>query len=237
MNRLVHAFAVTAMTLMALPALAQSRDQALKDCNQESNPDRRIAGCTQLIKSGTLSERQQSFAYNSRGNAWRDKDDHERAIPDYNEAIRLNPGYSHPYLGRGNAYRELGEFDRAIADYNEAIRLDPRDPYIYHGRANVWVDKGEFDRAIADESEAINIDPKYAESYGGRAVAWSKKGDYDRALRDHDEAIRLAPKEPRYVSSRGATWRRGPISLTTLTSTTRPLASTAMSWMSRSPVV
>jgi tetratricopeptide (TPR) repeat protein len=207
MNRFFQVLAVIAMTFVALPALAQSRDQAIKDCDQERDPDRRISGCTLLIKSGTLSPRQQSFAYNSRGNAWRDKDDNERAIPDYNEAIRLNPGYSHPYLGRGNAYRELGEFDRAIADYNEAMRLDSHDPYIYHGRANVWADKGDYDRAIADETEAINLDPKYAESYSGRAIAWSRKGDYDRALRDHDEAIRLAPKEPRYLSSRGATWR------------------------------
>jgi tetratricopeptide (TPR) repeat protein len=212
MNRLLHAlvataFAAIAMVPATLPAQAQSREQAIKDCDQDRDPDRRIAGCTLLIKSGTLSARQQSFAYNSRGNAWRDKDDNERAIPDYDEAIRLNPTYAHPYLGRGNANRELGEFDRALADYNEAIRLDPRDPYIYHGRANVWVDRGEFDRAIADETEALNLDPKYAESYSGRAIAWSRKGEFDRALRDHDEAIRLAPKEPRYLSSRGATWR------------------------------
>ncbi len=206
-SHLAAALAIIAMTLVALPAQAQNRDQAIKDCDQERDPDRRIAGCTMLIKSGTLSARQQSFAYNSRGNAWRDKDDNERAIPDYDEAIRLNPSYAHPYLGRGNANRELGEFDRALADYNEAIRLDPRDPYIYHGRANVWVDRGEFDRAIADETEALNLDPKYAESYSGRAIAWSRKGEFDRALRDHDEAIRLAPKEPRYLSSRGATWR------------------------------
>jgi tetratricopeptide (TPR) repeat protein len=201
------AFAAIVMASATLPVQAQSREQAIKDCDQERDPDRRISGCTQLIKSGTLSARQQSFAYNSRGNAWRDKDDNERAIPDYDEAIRLNPTYAHPYLGRGNANRELGEFDRALADYNEAIRLDPRDPYIYHGRANVWVDRGEFDRAIADETEALNLDPKYSESYSGRAIAWSRKGEFDRALRDHDEAVRLAPKEPRYLSSRGATWR------------------------------
>ncbi len=205
--RIAWVVTFTALTLCASPIFAQTREQAIKDCNQENDPDRRISGCTQLIKGGTLSDRQLSFAYNSRGNAWRDKDDNERAIPDYNEAIRLNPSYSHSYLGRGNAHREIGEFDRALADYEMALRLDPRDPYVYHGRANVLVDKGQFDRAIADETEAINLDPKYAESYAGRAVAHSRNRDFDRALRDHDEAIRLSPREPRYYSSRGATWR------------------------------
>jgi tetratricopeptide (TPR) repeat protein len=206
--RLVGFLAVVAWVTLAVPAFAQSRDKDIQDCNQEGDPDRRIAGCTRLIKGGTLNARNTSAALNNRGNAWRDKGDHERAIPDYTESIRLDPrGAAHSYLGRGNAHRELGEFDRALADYNDSIRLDPTDPFTYHGRANVWTDKGEYDRAIADETEAINLDPKYAESYSGRAGAWARKGNFDRALRDHDEAIRLDPKEPRYYSSRGSTWR------------------------------
>jgi tetratricopeptide (TPR) repeat protein len=90
-----------------------------------------------LLEGGTLSERDRSYAYQSRGVAWNDKGDYEHAIPDFTAAIRINPKYAHPYNSRGNAYRELGEFDRAIADYNEAIRLEPTDPFPYHGRANV----------------------------------------------------------------------------------------------------
>ena len=118
MNRLLHAlvataFAAIAMTFVALPVQAQSRDQAIKDCDQERDPDRRISGCTQLIKSGTLSARQQSFAYNSRGNAWRDKDDNERAIP---TTTRRSGSIDLAILiWAGAAQPGLGEFDRALA--------------------------------------------------------------------------------------------------------------------------
>ena len=55
-----------------------------------------------------------------------DKGDYDRAIADYDEAIRLDPRYAVAYYNRGVAYCDKGDYDRAIADYNEAIRLDPK---------------------------------------------------------------------------------------------------------------
>ena len=73
-----------------------------------------------------------AFAYNNRGNVYRDKGDVDRALADYNEAIRLDPKYAVAYNNRANAYRGKGELDRAIADYNDAIRVDPKyaDAYV-----------------------------------------------------------------------------------------------------------
>ena len=43
-------------------------------------------------------------AYNSRGNAWRDKGEFGKAIADYNEAIRIDPKLAPAYNDRGNAW-------------------------------------------------------------------------------------------------------------------------------------
>jgi tetratricopeptide (TPR) repeat protein len=50
---------------------------------------------------------------------------HDKAIGDYSEAIRLDPNYANAYCGRGIAYYEVENYDKAISDYSEAIRLDP----------------------------------------------------------------------------------------------------------------
>src|SRR6266403_339236 len=55
-----------------------------------------------------------------------DKGDNDRAIADYNEAIRLDPKHARAFHHRGYAYSDKGDNDRAIADYNEAIRLNPK---------------------------------------------------------------------------------------------------------------
>ena len=47
----------------------------------------------------------------------------ERAVEDYGEAIRLDPGIADDYVTRGDGYKKLGHSEKAIADYTEAIRL------------------------------------------------------------------------------------------------------------------
>ena len=53
---------------------------------------------------------------------------HQRAIKDYDEAIRLQPDLATAYNNRGIAYGNLGQQQRAIVDFNEAIRMAPSDP-------------------------------------------------------------------------------------------------------------
>ena len=53
------------------------------------------------------------------------KGDLDKAVADFSEAIRLNPGDPFAYVNRGCAYGEKGDFDKAIADSTEAIRHYP----------------------------------------------------------------------------------------------------------------
>ena len=62
--------------------------------------------------------------YLERGLAHEGKGDHERAIADFNEAIRRDGSLVSAYFGRAMAYEATGERDRAGADIDAAIRLD-----------------------------------------------------------------------------------------------------------------
>jgi tetratricopeptide (TPR) repeat protein len=64
-------------------------------------------------------------AFKIRGDVYKTKGALDRAIADYDAAIRLSPTFAHAFYGRGVAYRMRGDRDRAVADFREAIRLLP----------------------------------------------------------------------------------------------------------------
>jgi tetratricopeptide (TPR) repeat protein len=152
------------------------------------SPDLAISGCTALIQSGRESERNLAMAFNNRGTAYSEKEDFDRAIADYNEAIRLNVNYANAFNNRGVAHKAKGSLDRALADYGEAIRLDPKHARAFNNRGLAYFDIKNYERAIADYDEAVRLDPGYANALHNRGDAYWAKGDVDRAFADYGRA-------------------------------------------------
>ena len=202
---LAPALASMAVIVMLGPAAAQSSRSWAWCVNQGStfSADQRINGCSSIIQSGRETRRNLAIAYYSRGLAYYDKGDDDRAIAEYIEAIRLDPKFAQAYSSRGLAYDHKGDLGHADPDYNEAIRLDPKYAQAYFNRGNAYYQKGDDDRAIADYNEAIRLTPKYAYAYNNRGTAYDHKGDADRAIADYNEAIRLDPKFAQAYSNRG----------------------------------
>jgi carboxyl-terminal processing protease len=193
------------MTALACsPARAQTKQQIdwCVDKDKVFSTDLRIGGCTAVIQSGKWSGKGLAWAFNNRGAAYHQKNDFDRAIADYSEAIRLDPKYALAFGNRGSTYDDKKEFDRAIADYNEAIRLNPKYAVAFNNRGVAHRNKKEFDRAIADYSEAIRLDPKYALAFNNRGLVHYGKKEFDRAIADYSEAIRLNPKYAEAINNR-----------------------------------
>jgi tetratricopeptide (TPR) repeat protein len=94
------------------------------------------------------------------GSSWQRKGEHDKAIADYSEAIRLDPKNSEGYSGRGYGLQRKGEHDKAIADFTSAILLDPKDAEAYYDRALSWLMKNEYEKFTADFDEAVRLDPE-----------------------------------------------------------------------------
>jgi tetratricopeptide (TPR) repeat protein len=200
------AAALVMTTLSIVPAGALT-EKDRRDCEQMTNPGLKVAACTRILNAGNLTNELQALGHHHRGVGLLLQSDFDRAIVEFNDALRADPTYKRSYNSRGNAWKGKGELDRAIADYNEAIRLDPNFSFPYNGRAAAFHNKGELDRAIADYDEVIRLDPALAAPYSNRALAWRDKGELDRALADANEALRRDPKSPAIYSARGEIWR------------------------------
>ncbi|MGP0089489.1 MAG: tetratricopeptide repeat protein [Xanthobacteraceae bacterium] len=198
------------LVLMASPACAQTPQQQHDQCMNKGgpfSPDQRLRACTAIIQSGRETPRNLAAIFNSRGIAYRDIGDNDRAIADFDEAIRLDPKYADAYNGRGNAYRNKGDLDRAIADYDAAIRLDPKFYFAYVNRGDVYYAKGDVERVIGDYNEVIRLQPDYAYAHYIRGNAYYAKGDFGRAIADYNDAIRLIPNYAIAYNGRGTAFK------------------------------
>jgi len=92
-SRLLAGLAV--VLALNVSALAAEKDYAT--CiGKDIEPDKRIAACTPIAKDTTEVTRIRVVAYFYRGIAWDDRQDQDRAIADYSEAIALDPKQASP---------------------------------------------------------------------------------------------------------------------------------------------
>jgi len=203
------------LCLAPRPAAAQTPQQ-LELCGEDMKPglvsnaptrDLMIASCTALIQSGKFSGERHAKALVIRGGLYLGKSDYDRALSDFQEAVRLAPQSAVAFRMRAAGYRLKDDHARAIADYDEAIRLAPDDPDAWFGRGMIYRSKGDIPRAIADWDEAIRLNPKHASAIYGRGFAYQATGEYDRAIADYDAVIRLGSEHfPHVFSYRGNAW-------------------------------
>jgi len=152
---------------VCLPVTAQQLTPDQSRCLNKGKAfslDEQIGGCTAVLQSDRTSSGNRAVAYSNRGIAYADKKDYDRAIADFNEAIKINPNLAIAYNNRGSAVQSKGDYDRAIADYSEAIRINPNYAVAYSNRGNLYQAQGRRKEAIADFRRALAIDPSHERS-------------------------------------------------------------------------
>src|SRR5262249_14013005 len=149
-------------------------------------------------------------AHNNRGHAHERKLDYDKAIADYDEAIRLDPKYRLAWLNRGRTWQASGKLEKALDDYKAAIRLDPRSPWGYALQASIY--SSSADPKYRDGPRAVDLARTACEMGGPanaylcevRAAAHEAAGEPDRAAEWRATAREAAskPDDGRTVASR-----------------------------------
>jgi tetratricopeptide (TPR) repeat protein len=98
-------------------------------------------------------------AFNNRGTAYAKKGDFDKAIADYDAAIRIDPKIPSTYGNRGLALVKAGQFARAVADFDQALAGNPKDALSLYNRG---VAKQKMGNNVGGDIDVINargIDP------------------------------------------------------------------------------
>ena len=146
----------------------------------------------QQILEENLASTNAKVSFN-KGLAFARAGDWDRAILEYDRAIKLDPFGAEAYNHRGSAYFFKGDKQKAIADYTQAIQLDPKHAVALTNRGKVRRAMGDHKGAIADLTKAIEIEPCSAAAYKSRGNVRRAMGDHKGAVADLTKAIEIEP--------------------------------------------
>jgi tetratricopeptide (TPR) repeat protein len=138
---------------LAVAALATVDDPML-DCLSEDN-QRRISGCSSLLDTPGLPEDQRSLAHGMRALAYSLLGLFDKALQDYDAALKINPDYPLALNNRAWSYYKLGRPRDGLPDVEKALQISPGSPYALDTRAHIRQALGEAKAAFDDYDLAM----------------------------------------------------------------------------------
>jgi len=79
--------------------------------------------------------------YTHRASAYTGSGAKDRALADFDAALKADPSDPFVYVSRGNLYQDEGQLDRAIADYDRAIMADRSYADAFNNRGSAFARK------------------------------------------------------------------------------------------------
>ena len=136
-------------------------------------------------------------AFLIRGHQWWWKNEYDKALADYNEAIRRDANEDEAFLNRAQIWQLKNEHDKAFADFAEAARLNPTYDGAFKGQAWIWatcpdakyrdgrkaVDSATTACELTEWKSSVNIDVL--------AAAYAEVGEFEKAVEYEEKALRL----------------------------------------------
>ncbi len=149
------------LVVTALVCGGAARSDTIADCFSQDN-HRRITGCTDFLKIPGLTKAEKSLAYAMRALAYSLQSKYDRALPDYDQAIALDPNSAIALNNRAWAYYKTGQAERGMRDVERSLKLQPSSAHAHDTRAHIHQTLGRPSRALADYERAVR--------YGGERI-------------------------------------------------------------------
>ena len=188
------------MLALAPFAYQDQRESQCSNYDDSHSPQEQLSACDQLLAEGAAGDDLVDLL-RSRGIAYHDLGEYERAESDYSRAIELYPKDSYSLYNRALVRRRLGNLPGAVEDYDGSLRLRPDNEDGYLNRGLIFLDVGAFDRAAADFTRAHELDPKDQWALADRGIAYALMNERSRAEADFAAVAAADPAHP--VLARG----------------------------------
>ncbi len=117
----------------------------------------------------------------------------DKAIREYQAALRINPNLAGVHLNLGGVYYQQGHLDEAIREFQAALRINPDYADAHYNLGLAYADQARIDKAIHEFQAALRINPNQAEAHLNLGRAYYQQGRLNEAIRECQAALRINP--------------------------------------------
>lgn len=156
---------------------------------------KKFAAAVPEFKAIIVADPKNTWAHYYLGTTYLELGSPKRAIPYFENALRLTPSHVESRIGRGIALLRDERFVTARNDFDEVISEGNGTATIYQLRAQCHFMLGEFEPACDDASRALETEPDLADAHFIRCLARARLDLTDDALRDYQRAVNLGLDE------------------------------------------
>jgi len=133
-----------------------------------------------------------------------------KAVPMYQEAMKIEPANWRFLNGMGQAWQAAGKPDRAVDAFERAIALAPAETNLLYGLGEAYESQGRIREAVRTFRDASQRDPEDASALNNLGIDLNRAGDARGAEEALREAIRLQPETMMFhVNLAGLLMREG----------------------------
>ena len=120
---------------------------------------------------------------------------YEKAIVQWEKAVKINPKFVDGLNNLGNALSRIGKFDEAINYLNKALNLRPDFFETYYTLSEIFYQKGIYDKSLKNINEALNLKPEDLLTIKSKLSILSKMNMKKEYLKFLEKVIPQHPKE------------------------------------------
>ena len=123
------------------------------------------------------------------------REEYDKAIDFYNQAIAMDSKYAAPWTGLGLIYNDQGKYAKAIECFQKSIERYDGFAVPYNGLGYAKNESGDHNKAIEYLNKAIELNPKYAAAWNNLGYAYKYINKVDKAMECYNKAIATDPND------------------------------------------
>ncbi len=167
------------------------------------------SGAEETLKSLKARAPSQPAGYYRLGSLYESQKNPDKAVAEYEAALRVAPGAIEPLTAIANVLVSQGKTESAAARVQRAIETGPANPLAYSLLANMLVRQNKQAEAEAALRKAIQIDPTASGPYVGLATLYLTRGDRNAAIGALQQGLAADPGDPWLSVNLAQTYQQG----------------------------